>query len=37
LARSSSNIANNCNRPPESTSFQVHPRRLTEVRTYYRS
>ena len=32
LARSSSNIANNCNRPPESTSFQVHPRRLTEVR-----
>ena len=34
LARSSSNIANNCNRPPESTSFQVHPRRLTEVRTY---
>ena len=33
LARSSSNIANNCNRPPESTSFQVHPRRLTEVRT----
>ena len=32
LARSSSNIPNNC-RPPESTSFQVHPRRLTEVRT----
>ena len=32
LARSSSSIANNCNRPPESTSFQVHPRRLTEVR-----
>ena len=31
LARSSSNIPNNC-RPPESTSFQVHPRRLTEVR-----
>ena len=31
LARSASNLANSCNRPPESNSFHVHPRRLTEV------